>query len=43
MLANPHKFHAIFLASADIEFKFEIVDITLVAEAYVELFRVDLD
>ena len=42
MLANPHKFHAIFLASADIEFKFEI-DITLVAEAYVELFRVNLD
>ena len=30
MLANPHKFPAIFLASADMEFKFEIDDITLV-------------
>ena len=29
MLANPHKFQAIFLASANMEFKFEIDDITL--------------
>ena len=43
MLANPHKFHAIFLASADMEFKFEIDDITLVAEEYVKLLGVNLD
>ena len=43
MLANPHKFQAIFLASADIEFKFEIDDITLVAEKYVKLLGVNLD
>ena len=43
MLANPHKFRAIFLASADMEFKFEIDDITLVAEKYVKLFGVNLD
>ena len=43
MLANPHKFQAIFLASADMEFKFEIDDITLVAEDYVKLLGVNLD
>ena len=43
MLANPHKFQAIFLASADMEFKFEIDDITLVAEKYVKLIGVNLD
>ena len=37
MLANPHKFQAIFLASADTEFKFKIDDITLVAEKYVKI------
>ena len=34
---------AIFLTSADIEFKFEIDDITLVAEEYVKLLVVNLD
>ena len=43
MLANPHKFQAIFLASADMEFKFEIDDITLIAEDYVKLLGVNLD
>ena len=43
MLANPHKFQAFFLASADIEFKFEIDDITLVAEKFVKLLGVNLD
>ena len=43
MLANPHKFQAICLASADMEFKFEIDDITLVAEKYVKLLGVNLD
>ena len=43
MLANPHKFQAIFLASADMEFKFEIDDITLVAEADVKLPGINLD
>ena len=43
MLSDPHKFQAIFLASADMEFKFEIDDITLVAEDYVKLLRVNLD
>ena len=43
MLANPHKFQAIFLVSADMEFKLEIDDITLVAEDYVKLFGVNLD
>ena len=43
MLANPYKFQEIFLASADIEFKFEIDDITLVAEKYVKLLGVNLD
>ena len=43
MLANPHKFQAIFLASADMEFKFEIDDITLVAEEYVRLLGINLD
>ena len=33
MLTNPHTCQAIFLASADIEFKFEIDDITLVAKS----------
>ena len=37
MLANPHKFQAIFLVLADMEFKFEIGDITLVAEECVKL------
>ena len=40
MLANPHKFQAIFLASADMEFKFEIHNITL--EKYVKLLGVNL-
>ena len=43
MLANPHKFQAIFLASADMEFKFEIDDITLVTEEYDKLHWVNLD
>ena len=43
MLAIPHKFQAIFLASADMEFKFEIDDITLAAEEYVKLLRINLD
>ena len=43
ILANPHKFQAIFLASADMEFKFEIDDNTLVAEKYVKLIEVNLD
>ena len=43
MLANPHKFLEIFLASADMEFEFEIDDITLVAEEYVKLLGVNLD
>ena len=43
MLANPHKFQAIFLASADMELKLEIDDITLVAEDYVKLLGVNLD
>ena len=43
MVANPHKFQAIFLASADMKFKFEIDDITLVAEEYVKLLGVNLD
>ena len=43
LLANPHTFQAIFQASADMEFKFEIDDITLVAEKYVELLGVNLD
>ena len=43
MLANPFKFQAIFLASADLEYKFEIDDITLVAEDYVKLLGVNLD
>ena len=43
MLSNPHKFQAIFLASADMEFKFEIDDISLVAEDYVKLLGVNLD
>ena len=43
MLANPHKFQAIFLASADMKFKFEIDDITLVAEKYAKLLGVNLD
>ena len=34
---------AIFLPSADMEFKFEIDDITLVAEKYVGLLGVNLD
>ena len=43
MLANPHKFQAIFLASADMEFKFEIDNITLVSKDYVKLLGVNLD
>ena len=43
MLTNPHKFQAFFLASADMGFKFEIDDITLVAEKYVKLLGVNLD
>ena len=43
MLANPHKFQAVFLASADMEFKFKIYDITLVAEEYVKLLGINLD
>ena len=43
MLANPHKFQAIFLAFADMKFKFEFDDITLVAEEYVKLLGVNLD
>ena len=43
MLANSHKFQAIFPASADMEFKFEIDDITIVAEDYVKLLEVNLD
>ena len=43
MLASPHKFQAIFLASADMEFNFAIDDITLVAEDYVKLLGVNLD
>ena len=43
MLADPHKFKAIFPASADMEFKFEIDDITLVAEEYVRLLGINLD
>ena len=41
MLANPHKFQTIFLAPADMEFKFEIDDITLVAEEYVKLLGIN--
>ena len=43
MLANPHKFQAFFLAPAKMEFKFEIDDITLVAEKYVKFIGVNLD
>ena len=45
MLANPHKFQAFFLASADMKFKFEMDDITLhvVAENFVKLLGVNLD
>ena len=43
MLANPHEFQAIFLASSNMEFKFEINDITLVAEKYVKFLGVNLD
>ena len=43
MLANPHKFQAFFLASADMVFKFEIDDIILVAEEYVRFLGGDLD
>ena len=43
MLADPHKFKAIFPESADMEFKFEIDDITLVAEEYVRLLGINLD
>ena len=43
MLANPHKFQAVFLASADMEFKFKMYDITLVAEEYVKLLGINLD
>ena len=43
MLANPHNFLAIFLASTDMGFEFEIDDITLVAEEYVKLLGVNLD
>ena len=43
MLANPHKFQAFFLASAVMEIKLEIDDITLVAKAYVKLLGVNLD
>ena len=43
MLANPHKFQAFFMASADMEFKDEIDDIILVAEEYVRLLGGNLD
>ena len=43
MMADPHKFQANFLASADMECKLEIDDITLLEEEDVKLLGINLD